>query len=57
LIHGDKQKLHELSESTEWIEHMIRASLHLEAMASTFAVTGNEIANRMQLWTKSIPAK
>jgi hypothetical protein len=57
LIQGDTQKLHTLSVANEWIEHVTRASLHLENFGVTFAVTGAEIANRMQIWTKSIPAK
>ena len=57
FIQGDSQKLHALSESNEWIEHITRGSLHLENVTCTFAATGAEIANRMQLWTKSIPTK
>jgi hypothetical protein len=57
LITGDSQKLHALSETNDWVEHMTRASLHLESSGAVFAATGNEIANRMQLWTKSIPTR
>lgn len=57
LIQGDSQKLHGLSETNEWVEHITRASLHLENVACTFASTGAEIANRMQVWTKAIPSK
>jgi len=57
LIQGDSQKLHGLSETNEWVEHITRASLHLEQVGVNFAATGNEIMNRMQVWTKSIPTK
>jgi hypothetical protein len=57
LIHGDSQKLHMVTETTEWTEHMIRASLHLESCGAVFAATGNEVMARMQMWTKSIPAR
>ena len=57
LIQGDSQKLHALSETNEWIEHITRASLHLESSGAVFAATGTEVQNRMQLWTKSIPTK
>src|SRR5215212_1826611 len=57
LIQGDSQKLHALSETNEWIEHMTRASLHLEGMVAVFGISGAEIPNRMQLWTKTLPAK
>jgi len=55
LIEGDTQKLHELVENNEWVEHIVRASLHLEGVGAVFASTGNEVMNMMQVWTKSIP--
>lgn len=57
LIQGDSQKLHALSETNDWVEHMTRASLHLENSIAVFAATGNEVMSRMQVWTKSIPTK
>ena len=57
LIQGESDKLHRLSETNEWIEHITRASLHLENVVVNFAATGNEVMNRMQVWTKSIPTK
>lgn len=57
LIQGDTQKLHALSETPEWIEHITRASMHLENLGFQFAATGSEIASRMQVWTKTIPTK
>jgi hypothetical protein len=57
LIQGDSQKLHALSETTEWVEHITRASMHLENIGFQFAATGAEIMNRMQIWTKAIPTK
>lgn len=57
LIQGDSMKLHSLSETQEWIEHMTRASLHLEGSGAVFAASGSEIASRLQVWTKAIPSK
>jgi hypothetical protein len=57
LIQGDSQKLHALTETSEWVEHITRATLHLENTTTVFASTGNEVTNRMQVWTKSIPTK
>jgi hypothetical protein len=57
LLVGDSQKLHQLSETNEWLEHMTRASLHLESTGAVFGATGSEVGSRMQLWTKSIPSK
>jgi hypothetical protein len=56
-IQGDSQKLHLLSESSEWIEHLTRATMHLENVGCVFGATGNEVMNRMQVWTKAIPTK
>jgi len=55
LVHGDSQKLHTMTESTEWLEHMTRALMHLEGSGYVFADTGAEIASRMAQWTKAIP--
>jgi hypothetical protein len=57
LIQGDTQKLHAMSETQDWVEHMTRASLHLEGAGAVFASTGTEVMSRMQVWTKSIPTK
>jgi len=57
LIQGDSQKLHALSETNDWVEHITRASMHLENVGFQFAATGPEIMNRMQIWTKAIPSK
>jgi hypothetical protein len=57
LIHGDSQKLHALSETTEFLDHITRGVMHLESSGYVFADTGNEIATRMAQWTKNIPTK
>jgi hypothetical protein len=55
LIHGDTQKLHQLVETNEWVEHTTRATHHLESTGYVFADTGNEVQKRLETWTKAIP--
>ena len=55
LIHGDSQKLHALTETTEWLEHSVRGTHHLEGSGYVFADTGSEIPTRMAQWIKAIP--
>jgi hypothetical protein len=56
LIKGDTAKLDALLSSTEWITHATRASLHLAGFGVIRGVTGNEVMDRMALWTGLIPA-
>jgi len=55
LIHGDSQKLHTVTETNEWMDHMIRAGMHLDGSGYVFADTGNEVQARMSQWIKAIP--
>jgi len=55
LIRGDSGNLDALTSSEEWIEHMTRASLHLEGSGSVRGVTGDAVMQRMALWSKHIP--
>ncbi len=55
LIRGESAKLDALVSSTEWVTHMTRALLHLEGSGAVRGVTGESIATRMELWSKSIP--
>jgi hypothetical protein len=56
LLNGDPAKLDALISTTEWITHLTRASLHLEGSGVVRGVTGNEVMERMALWTRSIPS-
>jgi len=56
LIRGDSAKLDALLSSTEWVTHMTRAALHLEGSGNVRGVTGALVTERMELWTKTIPA-
>ena len=56
LIKGDSAKLDALIAGTEWITHITRASLHLEGSGVVRGVTGNEVMERMALWTSVIPS-
>ena len=56
LIKGESDKLDALVSTTEWITHIIRASLHLEGSGVIRGVTGDEIMKRMAIWTSAIPS-
>ena len=55
LIRGESAKLDALLSSPEWVTHMTRALLHLEGSGAVRGVTGELIAARMDLWSKTIP--
>jgi hypothetical protein len=56
LIKGDPTKLDALISTTEWTTHITRASLHLDGSGVIRGVTGNEVMERMTLWTSVIPS-
>jgi hypothetical protein len=56
LIKGDPAKLDALISTTEWITHMTRASHHLDRAGVVRGVTGNDVMERMALWTSVIPS-
>jgi hypothetical protein len=56
LIRGEPAKLDTLLASPEWVTHMTRAALHLQGSGTVRGVTGPMVMERMELWTKTIPA-
>jgi hypothetical protein len=56
LIRGESKKLDTLVSSKEWVTHMLRASLHLEGSGAVRGLTGDEIAERFELWRRHIPS-
>ena len=56
LIRGDNAKLDALVASDAWIEHMIRADLHLQGSGAVRGVTGELVMERMAMWAKALPA-
>ena len=56
LIRGDSAKLDALLSSPDWVTHMTRAALHRQGSGHVRGVTGALVAERMGLWTKTIPA-
>lgn len=56
LIRADSAKLDALMSSPEWETHMMRAALHLQGSGAVRGVSGALVNERMELWTKSIPA-
>jgi len=55
LIRGTTENLHAVTDSAEWVEHITRASLHLEGTRELLAWTGEEAMKLMPVWMKSIP--
>ena len=49
-------KLDALISTIEWITHITRASHHLNGSGVVRGVTGNEVLERMALWTSVIPS-
>ena len=56
LIKGDTAKLDALVSTRDWITHITRATLHLDGSGAIRGVTGDEIMNRMAIWTGAIPS-
>ena len=52
LIKGGPEGINALLSSSAWTEHMTRASIHLMGSGSVGAVTGDQVAARMELWKK-----
>jgi hypothetical protein len=56
LIKAESAKLDALLSTVEWITHMTRAAQHLEGSGAVRGVTGDQVTERMALWTSVIPA-
>jgi hypothetical protein len=52
LIRGEPANLSAMKLSEEWVEHMTRASLHLQGAGAVGGVTGDLMMGRMELWRK-----
>jgi len=55
LIRGEPSKLAALVGSHEWVQHQVRAMLHLHGMAILRGVTGPSVTEWMEMWMKAIP--
>lgn len=55
FIRGEPARLATLVGSHEWVQHQVRAMLHLHGMALMRGVTGSAVMERMEMWTKAIP--
>jgi len=55
LIHGQPDKLSDVTSSKDWGTHMMRASLHLDDVGFVSGVTGDALMEQMELWTSLIP--
>jgi len=56
IIKADSAKLDALQSTSDWLEHMTRASLHLEGSGAVRGVTGDMVMERMALWNKHMPS-
>jgi hypothetical protein len=54
-IRGEPARLAALTASPEWIQHQIRATLHLDGVALLRGVTGSAVAEYMALWVQATP--
>ena len=55
FIKGEPSKLATLVASPEWVQHQVRAMLHMNGMALMRGVTGPAVTERMGIWMKAIP--
>ena len=54
-IKGEPAKLAALVASPEWMQHQIRATLHLKGVAVHRGLTGPAVGEFMGMWTNAIP--
>ena len=54
LVRGDSGSLDALTATTEWAEHMTRATLHLEGSGAVRGSTGDSASARMEIWRKHV---
>lgn len=54
-IRGEPGKLAALTASTEWLQHQIRAGLHLDGVALLRGVTGPTVGEYMAMWMQATP--
>jgi len=55
LIRGTSEQITALVETQEWIQHQIRAQLHLDGSGTWRAVMGAAVNQRMGMWMEAIP--
>jgi hypothetical protein len=55
LIKGEGLKLGELTHSTGWAQHQVRATLHMEGIAILRGLAGSAVQQRMRMWSDAIP--
>lgn len=55
LIRGTAEQVSALGDSPEWVQHQIRATMHLDGTAVCRAVAGSAVPERMGMWMQQIP--
>jgi hypothetical protein len=55
LLQGEPEKLNELVDSADWLQHVTRAMLHLQGLAVLRGVTGAAVNERMGVWINALP--
>lgn len=56
LIRGDEAKLHEVTASEQWWDHLIRSMMHLDTPALLRGMSGSLVEERMKAWASKIPS-
>jgi hypothetical protein len=54
-IKGSPAKLGAMVASPDWLQHQVRASMHLDGVFVSRAVSGQAVAEHMAIWTQAIP--
>jgi hypothetical protein len=55
LIRGEPARLAELADSPEWMQHVVRAMLHMDDTVIVRGVTGSAVGERLAMWMNAIP--
>jgi hypothetical protein len=56
LIRGDPDQISSLIASDEWVNHMLRAGLHLDQPGAVTGAIGDLVNQRFAMWSSMIPA-
>jgi hypothetical protein len=56
LVRGDRGELDALAATNEWLNHVVRASLHLQGFGAIRGATGEGVGERMALWRDALPS-
>jgi hypothetical protein len=55
LIRGTAEQLFAMTNSPDWVQHQVRATLHLDGTAMWRGLTGQAVTERMGMWMQAVP--